>query len=245
MRVRTSGTFERRSAESIARAIELEIINRDLAPGTFIGSEAHLMEQYAASRGVIREAVTLVESHMLAETRRGVGGGLVVAEPEQSVVEDLVSLYLARKKASEGELLEARLALEVLALRKTMAALDERGLKLLQEEMTYTLVPDEDVAEASQRFHKLIATLSGNTVLQVFIPTMTALVEEMWVPPGRLTKRLRAQTWHRVAAHHAEIITAMLHGDTDAAVDRLVHHLEDSMAILRAGDRRLQVNPLG
>src|SRR5215471_8641905 len=155
MRVRASGTFERRSAESIARAIELEIISRDLAPGTFIGSEADLMEQYAASRGVIREAVTLVESHMLAETRRGVGGGLVVAEPAQSVVEDVVSLYLARKKASEGDLLEARLALEVLALRKTMATLDDDGVRLLQEEMAYTLGPDEDVAEASQRFHNL------------------------------------------------------------------------------------------
>ena len=202
------------------------------------------MEQYAASRGVIREAVTLVESHMLAETRRGVGGGLVVAEPAQSVVEDVVSLYLARKKASEGDLLEARLALEVLALRKTMATLDDHGMKLLQGEMAYTLGPDEDVAEASQRFHNLIASLSGNTVLQVFIPTMTALVEEMWVPPGRLTKRLRAETWRRVAGHHAQIISAMLDGDVDAAVDRLVHHLEDSMAILRAGERKVQVNPL-
>jgi DNA-binding FadR family transcriptional regulator len=244
MRSRGSGTFERRSAESIARAIELEIIANDLTPGTFIGSEADLMERYSASRGVIREAVTLVESHMLAETRRGIGGGLLVAEPAQSVVEDVVSIYLARKKASEAELLEARLALEVLAMRKTMAVLDEHGRKLLQEEMSYLLAPDEDVAEASQRFHNLIATLSGNVVLQVFIPTMTALVEEMWVPPGRMTKRLRDKTWQRVNAHHAEIISAMLDGDVDKAVARLQRHLEELMAILRIGKSKVRVNPL-
>jgi DNA-binding FadR family transcriptional regulator len=195
MRVTASGAFARRSAEGIARSIELEIIRNDLAPGTLIGSEAELIQRHSASRGVIREAVCLVESHMLAETRRGVGGGLVVAEPAQSVVEDIVSLYLARKKASEAELLEARLALEVLALRKTMAALDDDGRNLLEAEMSYALSPDEDVARASKRFHNLLATLSGNIVLQLFIPTMTSLVQEMWVPPGRLTNRLRAETW--------------------------------------------------
>jgi DNA-binding FadR family transcriptional regulator len=243
MRVRASGAFERRSAESIARSIELNIINSDLEPGTFIGSEADLMQQYSASRGVIREAVCLVESHMLAETRRGVGGGLVVAEPAETVVEDIVSLYLARKKASEAELLEARVELEVLALRKTMGSLDEDGIKLLKAEMARSLEPGEDVAVASQRFHNLIATLSGNAVLQLFIPTMTALVQEMWVPPGRLTDRLRLKTWQGVAGHHNEIIVAILAEDIDEAVARLQRHLEESMATLRVGKRRVRAAP--
>jgi DNA-binding FadR family transcriptional regulator len=100
MRARDSGAPTRRSAEIIARAIELDIIARDLPVGTRVGSEAELMERFGASRGVIREAVTLVESHMLAETRRGLGGGLVVAEPLPSVVEGIVSLYLARTTVS-------------------------------------------------------------------------------------------------------------------------------------------------
>ena len=190
MRVASSGAFERRSAESIARAIELDIIGADLAVGAMIGSEADLMQRFNASRGVIREAVCLVESHMLAETRKGVGGGVVVAEPAPSVVEGIVSLYLARKKASEVELLEARLALEVMAMRTTLDQLDDRGVELLEAEMAHTLGPDEDLTKASQRFHNLIAHLSGNTVLQLFIPTMTALVEEMWdLPRGPMSAR--------------------------------------------------------
>jgi DNA-binding GntR family transcriptional regulator len=78
----------------------------------------------------------------------------------------------------------------------------------------------------------------------VFIPTMTALVEEMWVPPGRMTKRLRDKTWQRVNAHHAEIISAMLDGDVDKAVARLQRHLEELMAILRIGKSKVRVNPL-
>ena len=123
----------------------------------------------SASRGVIREAVTLVESHMLAETRRGVGGGLVVAEPGPNVVEGIVSLYLARKKATEVELLEARLPLEILAMRSALERLDARGVDLLEAERAHELGAEEDLTHASHRFHNLLAELSGNTVLQLFV----------------------------------------------------------------------------
>jgi DNA-binding FadR family transcriptional regulator len=242
MRVASSGAFERRSAESIARAIELEIIGADLAVGAMIGSEADLMERFNASRGVIREAVCLVESHMLAETRKGVGGGVVVAEPAPSVVEGIVSLYLARNKASEVELLEARLALEVMAMRTTLDQLDDRGVELLEAEMAHTLGPDEDLTKASQRFHNLIAQLSGNTVLQLFIPTMTALVEEMWdLPRGAMSARARSETWASVASAHNEIIAAMLAKDVEGAVALLERHLEQVTAALGRDDRRVQV----
>jgi DNA-binding FadR family transcriptional regulator len=242
MRVASSGAFERRSAESIARAIELDIIGADLAVGAMIGSEADLMQRFNASRGVIREAVCLVESHMLAETRKGVGGGVVVAEPAPSVVEGIVSLYLARKKASEVELLEARLALEVMAMRTTVDQLDDRGVELLEAEMAHTLDPDEDLTKASQRFHNLIAQLSGNTVLQLFIPTMTALVEEMWdLPRGPMSARARSETWASVASAHNEIIAAMLAKDVEGAVALLERHLEHVTAALGRDDRRVQV----
>jgi DNA-binding FadR family transcriptional regulator len=242
MRVASSGAFERRSAESIARAIELDIIGADLAVGAMIGSEADLMQRFNASRGVIREAVCLVESHMLAETRKGVGGGVVVAEPAPSVVEGIVSLYLARKKASEVELLEARLALEVMAMRTTVDQLDDRGVELLEVEMAHTLDPDEDLTKVSQRFHNLIAQLSGNTVLQLFIPTMTALVEEMWdLPRGPMSARARSETWASVASAHNEIIAAMLAKDVDGAVALLERHLEHVTAALGRDDRRVQV----
>jgi DNA-binding FadR family transcriptional regulator len=242
MRVASSGAFERRSAESIARAIELEIIGADLAVGAMIGSEADLMQRFNASRGVIREAVCLVESHMLAETRKGVGGGVVVAEPAPSVVEGIVSLYLARKRASEVELLETRLALEVMAMRKTLDQLDDRGVELLEAEMAHTLGPDEDLTKASQRFHNLIAQLSGNTVLALFIPTMTALVEEMWdLPRGPMSARARSETWASVASAHNEIIATMLAKDVEGAVALLERHLEEVTAALGRDDRRVQV----
>ena len=242
MRLRSSGAFERRSAESIARAIELDIIGRDLPVGAMIGSEAELMDRFNASRGVIREAVTLVESHMLAETRRGVGGGLIVAEPTPSVVEAAVSLYLARKKASEADLLETRSALEVMAMRKTLARLDDHAVALLEAETTYTPAPDEHVTMASQRFHNLLGRLSGNTVLELLIPTLAALVGEMWdLPRGPMSPRARAKTWAGVSAGHNEIIGAMLARRDGLAIALLEEHLRFVTESLRDEDRPIQL----
>lgn len=231
-------------AETIARSIEIDIISADSAPGTLVGSEAELMRRYHASRGVIREAVCLVESHMIAATRRGVGGGLVVAEPATSVVEGIVSLYLAREKASEAELLEVRLALEVMAMNKTMDRFDGTTVELIEAEMAHRLASDEDLTAASQRFHNLLAHLSGNTVLQLFIPTLTALVGEMWdLPRGRMTASARAKTWASVSSAHNEIMAAMLAKDVEGAVALLEGHLKGVTAELCRVGRRVRVKP--
>ncbi len=52
-----------------------------LARGVVLGSEADLLERCQVSRTVFREAIRLLEHQQVAHTRRGPGGGLVVAEP--------------------------------------------------------------------------------------------------------------------------------------------------------------------
>lgn len=245
MAPRETEAGERRAAEGIARAIELDIIASDLEPGSRIGSEAELMEKYGASRGVIREAVTLVESHMLAQTKRGVGGGLVVAEPDGRAVADMVSLFLARQKASEVEVHEIRIALEVLAMQKSMARLDAEAVEVLTSELNYELDPEEDIAAASQRFHIALAELSGNKVLQLFIPITTALVEEMWSQPNAdPSPRERQRVWEHVSTEHGRIIEAMLDGRGDLATALLQVHLEEVAEAIAATAQNVRANPL-
>ena len=240
------GKTGRRLAETIARAIELDVLQQDLPVGAMIGTETDLMERYEASRGVIREAVCLVESHMLGKTRRGLGGGLVVAEPDESVVGDLVSLFLARRKATEVELHEVRIALEMLALRKVMSQLDRHAVEVLRRERAHELGPDEDLAAASQRLHVALAELSENKVLHLFVTILTTLVEEMWTAPRRnLSKKARAEKWERVSEGHAEIIDAILAEDRELAESLLRVHLEDVSKGIAEGARPVRAHEIG
>jgi DNA-binding FadR family transcriptional regulator len=129
-----------------------------------------------------------------------------------------------------------------MALRETFERLDDTGIVLLEAEMAHVLQPEEDLTEASQRLHNLLAELSGNTVLQLFIPTMTALVQEMWdLPRKPVSARTRATTWAGVASTHNEIIAAILRKDVDLAADLLQSHLEVVTRSLRARKRRVQM----
>jgi len=243
VRSQSRGTFEPRLAESVARAIELDIIEADLPAGTLIGSEAQLMKRYGVSRGVVREAVCLVESHLLAETRRGTRGGLVVTEPGPGLVEGAVSLYLARRKASVSGLLDTRRVLETDALRKVVSSLDDGARARIAQEMAYRLGDDDDLASASQRFHMMLGELTGNAVQRLFIATMTKLVEDLW-SPGDLTVATRTRHWSRVSGEHDAIMKAMLAGDEALAVDRLNAHLTGVMAGVGVSDRRIRARRL-
>jgi hypothetical protein len=61
----------RKSAEKLAFRIARDVIGANLAEGSLLGSERDLLERYAVSRAIFREAVRLLEYHSLVKTRAG------------------------------------------------------------------------------------------------------------------------------------------------------------------------------
>ena len=69
-------------AEEIARAIFQRVLDGDLRPGDLISSESELVEEYGASRAVVRQAVRLLEHHQIAKMRTRPGWWPVRSRPE-------------------------------------------------------------------------------------------------------------------------------------------------------------------
>jgi DNA-binding FadR family transcriptional regulator len=218
--------YARRSAERVARDIELDIIEEKLVAGDSLGSESELMERFGVSRGVVREAVCLVEHHMLAETRRGAGGGLIVAEPNVSVITEIASLYLARNSVSVSDLFETRVLLETKALEGVVATLDQQKIDLLRQEASRTVSPTDDLAQEAEGFHLLLAELSGNGVLGMLVPILSGLVKEVWSAHHRMpTESEHRAIWKRVCTRHTKIAEAIIAGDLPKARIALTKHL--------------------
>jgi DNA-binding FadR family transcriptional regulator len=222
--------FARRSAERVAREIELDIVANARAVGDSLGSEPELMQRYEVSRGVIREAITIVEHHRQAETRRGVGGGLVVAEPDLGVITEVASLYLARKGVSVADLLQTRLLLEGQAVDAIIEALDADKLTALRCDVDRLIDAGDDLAEQAEYFHLLLADLSGNGILNMVIPIMSGLVKEVWnVRKRRPTVGQQRLLWADIAAEHRAIVEAIAVGDRPAAHRALQTHLTNAL----------------
>ena len=68
-------------AQRVVSGIKARILDGTLAPGAKLPSEAELIEEYAVSRTVVREAVTRLRAEGMVETFQG-RGSFVLAVPE-------------------------------------------------------------------------------------------------------------------------------------------------------------------
>ncbi len=100
-------------AEVLATAIRDDIATSGRQIGEVFGTEVALLERYRVSRSVFREAVRLLEYHAVARTRRGPGGGLVVAEPQAQASVDTIALYLQYRQPGGEDLRLVRDAIEI------------------------------------------------------------------------------------------------------------------------------------
>jgi DNA-binding FadR family transcriptional regulator len=117
-------------ASVVASRIEEEVVARDWPIGQVLGLETELIERYAVSRAVLREAVRLVEHAGVARMRRGPGGGLVVSQPDRRAVVRAMAVWCSYSQVTIGHLLEVRRpllseAVRLIAARRPTTQLDE------------------------------------------------------------------------------------------------------------------------
>jgi DNA-binding FadR family transcriptional regulator len=218
-------------AEQTAAKIELAIIERGWPLGMVIGSEADLLAEYGVSRAVLREAVRLLEHDHVAHMRRGPGGGLVVAEPDAEAVTRAATLHLRYRQVSPGQLFEARIALELAAVKSATERIDERGIGRLREVLDHEAAGTEQADVNSHYFHLVVAQLSGNPALELFTDVMTRLSAAAFLGSGGLVDATAATSVRDaltddVASVHRGIAEAIISGDVGMAQHRTTRHLQ-------------------
>lgn len=211
-------------AEQVARAIEDRIVDLGWPVGRLIGSEQSLMAEHDASRGVLREAVRLLEHHGTARMRRGPGGGLVVQAPSAHAVKRSAALLLQYRKTDLTDLLAARAAIELTCLELVMDRMPSdpmiggRLLATLQAEAMQPGYPGS--------FHVALVRQSGNPVLTLFAETVIELHAEAMGEQDAADPEHAVLDPATCMADHSAILDALTAGDRDGARAALADHLD-------------------
>ncbi len=79
---------------SIAAEFRSRIARGDLRAGEPLPVESELMDELGVSKGVVREALRILETEGLVEVRRGLGGGPRVRHPSISQAAQAIGVYL-------------------------------------------------------------------------------------------------------------------------------------------------------
>ncbi len=214
-------------AGKVAARIATDVVEMGWPVGDVLGSEAELVARYGVSRAVFREAVRILEQQHVARTRRGPGGGLVIAEPTVEATTDATVLYLHRVDARLDEVFEARLVLEEIVAGLAPARIDEADVERLR-----SIVRQEASGEIKDHraLHAALASMTRNPALELFVDILN------WVSTLYLSdpRTIEARTFAASGHAHARIAEAVIAGNESLARHRMCKHLEAEAAFLQA-----------
>jgi GntR family transcriptional regulator, transcriptional repressor for pyruvate dehydrogenase complex len=221
-------------AQRVVTGLKGRILDGSLAPGAKLPSEAELIEEYAVSRTVVREAVTRLRAEGFVETFQGRGSFvLALPEPTQFGVEAAT----IRSQADVLAMIDFRLGVEseaaYLAARdRTAAAADAVRAAL---EAFATAAPEEAV-EADFAFHRAVADATGNRFYVDLLDSLGPMM--IMLPRTRLPEEFSltdAAHVDRVRREHDGIGAAVLAGDPETARAAMRVHLGNTRRRLTPG----------
>jgi GntR family transcriptional repressor for pyruvate dehydrogenase complex len=227
-----------RLSHSIVRQLEKLILDGSLRPGDRLPAERDLAERLKVSRPSLREAIVVMESRGLLQSRRG-GGTFVCDVVSHTLTDPLVHLMRSSAEAS-FDVLELRHALEEVAAyyaaeRANEADRDE--IKTRYRRLTTTFAdPEHDLvaeAEAVAEFYLAISDASHNLAL---IHVMRGLYNLLRVDVTKNLENLSLEPENLVIlrAQHEEIFNAIMVRNPSAARTAAHQRLAFIGATLRA-----------
>lgn len=172
-----------RTFQDVVDQIQEAILSGKIRQGEKLPAERILKENFAVSRGTLREGLRVLEQKGLIEIRLGVGGGAFVREAATSPVSESLALLLRRHGVPTRDLSEFRKNLEgeIAALAAERAT--DKDLVLLRthlEEMKKALSHPFDgkcVLETDNLVHLALGKITGNRVYRTIQTTIHENIE--------------------------------------------------------------------
>ena len=209
--------------EAVAQDIVRKIGAEGLPVGTPLPSEAQMLEEYGVGRGSLREALRILEVHGLISIKPGPGGGPVVAVVSPAAFGRMAGMYFQAGQMTFRELVEARLVMEPVMARLAAECRDPEALSRLAAIAEGTpLDDDNDYLSHSGDFHRLVASMSGNGMLNLFSASLGTIFHER-VSGLFFPKTRRA----RVRKAHVAVAEAIANGDAARAESLMREHMEE------------------
>ena len=195
------------SEDDVLRQIEQAVLDHRLPPGTKL-KEVQLADLFGVKRGLIRKVLArLAHSKLVEQTPNR---GATVARPS---VKEGMDLFAARR------VLESAI-LDALGERLDAAAIDGLRDMLARELAAYRAGDDEQALALSIDFHRRLARLADNVVLEEYLNDIIRRT------PLVILTHLGDDSESRCRNHdHVEIVDALADGDTERAKAAMNRHL--------------------
>ncbi len=211
-------------SDKVANEIIQMVHDGKLKAGEKLPPEPELATEFGISRGVLREALTILSAK--GYIRRTPGYGTFIRDLPEIATDSDDSLHNLFKIASYNDILELRSPLEELCVQLVVERASDREIETLYKEITD--LSDKGLsAVANFNFHLRLSELTKNVLLINLMSSYSDLINdfahEMYVIDDRYKISLR---------EHIHIMEEIRKRDVKSAKEAMKKHLAEANAML-------------
>ncbi|AVD35672.1 FadR/GntR family transcriptional regulator [Clostridioides difficile] len=215
--------------EQVIEQIQYKILNGELKKGDKLLSERELSEQMNVSRTSIREAIRVLETMGVIESRQG-EGNFICTNIEKTLIEPL-SMIFKLNNGTLGDILELRIILEIEIAKlasKRITSSEAIELKNIIDEMRVETNKKDNnrvLVLLDQKFHSKLATLSKNYLIQSLFMTASKLFDG-FIEDAR--EKIIAEPFNEniLLKQHEAIYNAVVENDVELACEKAKEHMD-------------------
>ncbi|HEU5237609.1 MAG TPA: FadR/GntR family transcriptional regulator [Pyrinomonadaceae bacterium] len=214
-----------RVSDEILRQIRDAVLAGKFQIGDRLPNERALAQQFAASRTSVREALRGLEQAGVIYIKKGINGGVFIADPDHRMVSRPFQTLLQLRKVTMDNIVEARLIFEPAAARLAAQRAEAEDLEEMREvieKMSQAVETGELPASFDLKFHKLIARAARNPILEMLSESMLEVASQVITDLHPSIDVLK-----HVVDRHREVFEAVRKSDGDLACSVMSQHIID------------------
>ncbi len=216
--------FEKIHSENLSNRVVNQIIHSievgTLKPGDKLPSETELAVELGVSRGILREALTILQFQGFISRKPKDGTYIRKIDVEKITADSMIE---SLKVATYLDLIDMREALEVKAIELAIRRAKDEEIKEVKDYLESVDINDENYNISDYNFHQKLAELSQNDLLVNFIDNYYELIRELAEKSSRNLERKR-----EILLEHKAIIDAIFLRDEPLAKAMLIHHFSNA-----------------
>lgn len=224
---------------AVSETIKDWIAEHGMLPGDRLPQEADLIKTLKVSKGTMREALKILETQGLIQTRTGPGGGAFITEMPAARARALLANFFFFKDLSINDIYEMRQALEPELAAEVATHIGESEIVELENTMVVYDHPPKTIEEeqrqriAELEFHERLAGLSKNPLLSFECAFLVSMLKDLAIC-RRIYKRPIPDLRERGLSYQAQLIEALRAADADAARTIMKAHMTTAKRLMEA-----------
>jgi GntR family transcriptional regulator, transcriptional repressor for pyruvate dehydrogenase complex len=195
-------------SDQIIEQIRNAILSGRFKPGDRVASEKELISDFGVSKATLREALRVLEGMGLVEIKKGITGGVFIAEVDMKTTIHGIMNFLHFKTVSVRDITMIRYLLEPPVVQIAASRIQPEDIVKLESMIVeHPAVPDTIVSREIG-FHRYLARMTENPILILVLDFIDNILNDI-----KFQLDLGAEFYHKVAKSHQAILECLKQKD--------------------------------